>query len=79
MTAPTSHRTPILGVNQKREDVAAGTAANFLPSDKMVNGFSRQVAFFQLDISSRPFPLCSPCRLRENVIHVQAKASDTTR
>ncbi len=30
----------IFGVNQRPEDVAAAAAANFLPADKMVNGFT---------------------------------------
>ncbi|QIG52489.1 MBL fold metallo-hydrolase [Nordella sp. HKS 07] len=39
-TRVTPNPEKVFGVNQKPEDVAAATAANFLPADKMVNSFT---------------------------------------
>ena len=39
-TRPTDNPEKIYGINQKPEDVAAAAAANFLPTDKMLNGFT---------------------------------------
>lgn len=39
-TRPTDHPEKIFGIDQKPEDVAAAAEANFLPRDKMVNGFT---------------------------------------
>ena len=37
---PTDNPEKIFGINQKPEDVAAAAEANFLPTDKMLNGFT---------------------------------------
>jgi glyoxylase-like metal-dependent hydrolase (beta-lactamase superfamily II) len=39
-TRPVDNPEKVYGVNQKPEDVAAAAEANFLPTDKMVNGFT---------------------------------------
>jgi glyoxylase-like metal-dependent hydrolase (beta-lactamase superfamily II) len=39
-TRPVDNPEKVYGVNQKPEDVAAAAEANFLPKDKMVNGFT---------------------------------------
>ena len=39
-TRPADNPEKIFGVNQKPEDVAAAAEANFLPKDKMLNGFT---------------------------------------
>lgn len=39
-TRPIDNPEKVYGVNQKAEDVAAAAEANFLPKDKMLNGFT---------------------------------------